>query len=94
MRVPHADSGAMGSYVAFYLAGLYPVPATQQYLLGSPWFPQISFHNPKLGTTTTIKANNFRGNPANGTGGTVFVKVRQMCDYRGGVDKNAGRCRA
>ncbi|OCH84461.1 glycoside hydrolase family 92 protein [Obba rivulosa] len=68
------DSGAMGSYVAFYLAGLYPVPATQQYLLGSPWFPQISFHNPTLGTTTTIKANGFRGNPVNGTGGNVFVK--------------------
>ena len=64
----------MGSYVAFYLAGLYPVPATRQFLLSSPYFPSISFHNPILNTTTTIVATNFEGNPANGTGGTVFVK--------------------
>ncbi len=68
------DSGAMGSYVAFYLAGLYPVPATRQYLLASPYFPSISFFNPVLNTTTTIVATNFAGNPANGTGGTVFVQ--------------------
>ncbi|KAI0081607.1 glycoside hydrolase family 92 protein [Panus rudis PR-1116 ss-1] len=68
------DSGAMGSYVAFYLAGMYPLPATRQFLLGSPYFPEISFFNPTLGKTTTIKAKGFRGNPADGTGGTVFVK--------------------
>ncbi|KAI0703902.1 glycoside hydrolase family 92 protein [Cerioporus squamosus] len=68
------DSGAMGSYVAFYLAGLYPVPATRQYLLASPYFPSISFFNPVFNTTTTIVATNFAGNPANGTGGTVFVQ--------------------
>ncbi|KAI0697371.1 glycoside hydrolase family 92 protein [Cytidiella melzeri] len=69
------DSGAMGSYVAFYLAGLYPVPATRQLLLSSPYFPEISFFNPTFGSTTTIRAKNFVGNPANGTGGTVFVKA-------------------
>ncbi|PIL28599.1 hypothetical protein GSI_08641 [Ganoderma sinense ZZ0214-1] len=68
------DSGAMGSYAAFYLAGLYPVPATRQYLLSSPYFPAISFFNPLFNTTTTIRATNFAGNPASGTGGTVFVK--------------------
>ena len=67
------DSGAMGSYAAFYLAGLYPVPATRQYLLASPYFPSISFFNPLFNTTTTIRAANFAGNPANGTGGKVFV---------------------
>ena len=36
----------MGSYVAFYLAGLYPLPATKQFLLSSPYFPSISFFNP------------------------------------------------
>ena len=64
----------MGSYVAFYLAGLYPLPATSQFLLGSPYFPQISFTNPTLGTTTTIIAKNFKGNPADGETGTIFVK--------------------
>ncbi|KAI0340428.1 glycoside hydrolase family 92 protein [Trametopsis cervina] len=68
------DSGAMGSYVAFYLAGLYPVPSTRQLLLSSPFFPQISFANPAFGHTTTIRAVNFKGNPKDGEGGTVFVK--------------------
>lgn len=72
---PYTDSGAMGSYVAFYLAGLYPLPATRQFLLSSPYFREISFQNPVLKTTTTIRANGFRGNPKNGTGGHVFVQV-------------------
>ncbi|KAF8153388.1 glycosyl hydrolase family 92-domain-containing protein [Crassisporium funariophilum] len=67
-------SGAMGSYAAFYLAGLYPLPATQQILLSSPYFPQISFFNPVFNTTTTIVSKNFSGNPPDGTGGNVFVK--------------------
>jgi hypothetical protein len=71
----HIDSGAMGSYAAFYLAGLYPVPATEQFLLSSPFFQQISFFNPLFKTTTVIKANNFIGNPENGVGGNVFVQV-------------------
>lgn len=65
----------MGSYVAFYLAGLYPLPATRQFLLSSPYFREISFQNPVLKTTTTIRANGVRGNPKNGTGGHVFVQV-------------------
>ena len=69
----------MGSYVAFYLAGMYPLPATRQFLLSSPYFPSISFTNPIFGNTTTIKVKNFSGNPGDGTGGNVFVKVRELC---------------
>ncbi|KXN83541.1 hypothetical protein AN958_01250 [Leucoagaricus sp. SymC.cos] len=68
------DSGAMGSFAAFFLAGLYPLPATEQFLLSSPFFRQISFLNPLFKTTTTIKVKNFTGNPANGVGGQVFVQ--------------------
>ncbi|KAJ7135659.1 glycoside hydrolase family 92 protein [Mycena epipterygia] len=68
------NDGAMGSYAFFYLAGMYPLPATKQFLLSSPYFPQISFFNPVYKSTTTIKSVNFSGNPANGTGGNVFVK--------------------
>ena len=64
----------MGSYAAFYLAGLYPLPATRQFLISSPYFPEISFRNPVLNTTTTIRSTNFKGNPKDGTGGQVFVK--------------------
>jgi putative alpha-1,2-mannosidase len=77
-----SDSGAMGSYVVFILAGLYPVPSTRQYLIVSPWFPQINFTNPLFGTTTSIVAKNFNGNPTGNlstTGSTaagknIFVK--------------------
>lgn len=68
--------GAMASFAAFYLAGLYPLPATTQYLLSSPFFPQISFFNPLFNTTTTIISKGFTGNPPDGTGGNVFVQVR------------------
>ncbi|KAI3612903.1 glycoside hydrolase family 92 protein, partial [Moniliophthora roreri] len=68
------DSGAMGSYVAFYLVGLYPLPGTTQFLLSSPYFKEVSFFIPVLNKTTIIKANGFVGNPEDGTGGTVFVK--------------------
>ncbi|KAI0040367.1 glycoside hydrolase family 92 protein [Auriscalpium vulgare] len=69
-----ARTGAMGSYAFFYLAGLYPLPATRQLLLSSPFFPSISFTNPVFNTTTTFQAKNFGGNPPGGTGGSVFVK--------------------
>jgi hypothetical protein len=68
----------MGSYAFFYLAGMYPLPATKQFLLSSPYFPKISFYNPLYKSTTTIKSINFTGNPANGTGGNVFVKVLDL----------------
>ncbi|KAF7966871.1 hypothetical protein HWV62_36683 [Athelia sp. TMB] len=68
------DSGAMASYAVFYLAGMYPLPATNQFLLSSPYFPQIEFYNPIFNSTTTIKVAGFPGNPTTGTGGTVFVK--------------------
>ncbi|KAK1229538.1 hypothetical protein PQX77_007364 [Marasmius sp. AFHP31] len=61
------DSGAMASYVFFYLSGLYPLPATRQFLLSSPYFPSISIRNPFLDRTVTIESNNFGS-------GRVYVK--------------------
>jgi hypothetical protein len=66
----------MGSYAAFYLAGMYPLPATRQLLLSSPFFPQISFYNPVFKKTTTVKTVNFEANRTDGTAGKVFVQVR------------------
>ncbi|KAH7911239.1 glycoside hydrolase family 92 protein [Hygrophoropsis aurantiaca] len=68
------NDGAMASYAVFFLAGMYPLPATRQFLLASPYFQQISFFNPLFNTTTTIKASGFAGNPKDGKGGNVFVK--------------------
>ncbi|KAH9835013.1 glycoside hydrolase family 92 protein [Rhodofomes roseus] len=67
------NDGAMGTWASFLLLGLYPVPATRQYLLSSPWFPKVSFYNPVFNSTTTIIANGFEGNPTNGTG-QIFVQ--------------------
>jgi putative alpha-1,2-mannosidase len=53
------DGGAMGSYVVFYLAGMYPLPATKQMLISSPYFESISFANPLTNSNTTIQSNNF-----------------------------------
>lgn len=68
------DSGAMGTWAVFLLMGMYPIPATRQYLLSSPWFPQMTFYNPIFNKTTTIIANGFVGNPANGTSGPIYVQ--------------------
>ncbi|KAI0296922.1 glycoside hydrolase family 92 protein [Multifurca ochricompacta] len=62
------DSGAMGSFAFFLLAGLYPVPATEQFLLSSPFFPSISFFNPLYNTKTTIRAKTFTAN-------AIFIKT-------------------
>ena len=72
---PVLDSGAMGSYVFFYMLGLYPLPATRQFLISSPYFKQVKIRNPFLDSTTTINALGFEGNPTNGTGGNIYVKV-------------------
>ena len=68
------DSGAMGSFVAFHLLGLYPLPATRQFLVSSPFFSSIRIRNPYLNTVTTINAHNFKGNPPSGRGGNIYVK--------------------
>ncbi|EPS96935.1 hypothetical protein FOMPIDRAFT_62080 [Fomitopsis schrenkii] len=65
--------GAMGTWATFLLLGLYPIPATRQYLLSSPWFPKVSFYNPVFNSTTTMIVHGFDGNPANGTG-QIFVQ--------------------
>ncbi|CUA70386.1 putative glycosidase Rv0584 [Rhizoctonia solani] len=62
------DSGAMASYAAFYLLGLYPLPATRQVLVSSPWFPSVNITNAFTNTTTTINAVHFE------TPGAVYVQ--------------------
>ncbi|KAL0564818.1 hypothetical protein V5O48_017217 [Marasmius crinis-equi] len=59
----------MASYAAFYLAGLYPLPATRQFLLSSPFFREITWFNPVFDSTTTVRSVGFTGE-----GGDVFVK--------------------
>jgi len=71
------DSGAMGSYVAFNLLGLYPLPATKQFLISSPFFPRITIHNPVYDSLVTIIAHNFDGH----NGKNIFVKRIKINGY-------------
>ncbi|KAH7126661.1 glycosyl hydrolase family 92-domain-containing protein [Dendryphion nanum] len=53
------DSGAMGSFVAMSMMGIFPVPGQSVYLLTPPFFPSISITSPLTGKTATIRSTNF-----------------------------------
>jgi putative alpha-1,2-mannosidase len=53
------DSGAMGSFVAFSMLGLFPNPGQNVYLITPPFFESISITSPLTGKTATIKNVNF-----------------------------------
>ncbi|KAL1718177.1 glycoside hydrolase family 92 protein [Schizophyllum commune] len=57
--VEGVDSGAMAALLTFHLLGLYPVPATKQLLLGSPFLSSYTINNDLLGTSTTVSVTNF-----------------------------------
>ncbi|THU85126.1 hypothetical protein K435DRAFT_764443 [Dendrothele bispora CBS 962.96] len=71
------DSGAMAALLTFHLLGLYPVSASNQLLIGSPFVSSFSLTNNFLGTTTKFTVNGFdeatvTGTPPNGS--RLFVK--------------------
>jgi putative alpha-1,2-mannosidase len=53
------DSGAMGSFVAFSMMGLFPNPGQNVYLITPPYFESVSITSPLTGKTATIKNINF-----------------------------------
>ncbi|KAF2083680.1 glycoside hydrolase family 92 protein [Saccharata proteae CBS 121410] len=53
------DSGAMGSFTAFAMLGLFPNPGQNVYLITAPFFPSISVTNPLTNNTATISTRNF-----------------------------------
>jgi predicted alpha-1,2-mannosidase len=52
------DSGAMSSWLAFHMMGLYPNAGQPYYLLNAPYFQQTTIHLSN-GKDFTIRANNF-----------------------------------
>ena len=56
----------------FHMLGLYPLPATREFLISSPFFRTVRIRNPLFGTTTTIRTHGFEGM------GNVYVKVRHF----------------
>ncbi|KAB8074024.1 glycosyl hydrolase family 92-domain-containing protein [Aspergillus leporis] len=53
------DSGAMGSFVAMTMIGLFPNPGQNVYLILAPFFESIRITSPLTGRTATIRAVNF-----------------------------------
>ncbi|KAJ8071448.1 hypothetical protein OCU04_001768 [Sclerotinia nivalis] len=53
------DSGAMGSFLAFSMMGLFPNPGQDVYLITPPFFESVSITSPLTNKTATIKNINF-----------------------------------
>ncbi|PHH86717.1 hypothetical protein CDD83_9851 [Cordyceps sp. RAO-2017] len=53
------DSGAMGSFVAFSMMGLFPNPGQNVYFIIPPFFGSVSITSPLTGKTATIRNLNF-----------------------------------
>jgi len=56
------DSGAMGSFLAFSMMGLFPNPGQNVYLIIPPFFESISFKSPLTGKTAVVRNINFDPN--------------------------------
>lgn len=53
------DSGAMGSFVAFSMMGLFPNPGQNVYLITPPYFEFVQIQSPVTGKTAKITNVNF-----------------------------------
>jgi putative alpha-1,2-mannosidase len=53
------DSGAMGSFVALVMMGIFPNPGQDVYFITPPFFESVSIVNGQTGKTATIKNINF-----------------------------------
>jgi putative alpha-1,2-mannosidase len=53
------DSGAMGSFLAWSMLGLFPNPGQNVYLITPPFFESVSIKSPVTGNTATITNVNF-----------------------------------
>lgn len=53
------DSGAMGSFTALTMMGLYPMSGQNVYLIIPPFFREVGIKNPQTGKTATIRCINF-----------------------------------
>lgn len=53
------DSGAMGSFVAMTMMGLFPVPGQNVYLITAPFFEAVQIQSPVTGKTATIRTTGF-----------------------------------
>lgn len=76
------DSGAMGSFVAMSMMGLFPNPGQSVYLITVPFFKSVSIKSPLTGKTATVQVTNWdKFNSLNntaGSGGTGFIQSASL----------------
>lgn len=53
------DSGAMGSFVAMTMMGLFPNPGQDVYLITAPFFESVNITNPESGQVARVRTVNF-----------------------------------
>ena len=53
------DSGAMGSFVAFAMMGLFPNPGQDVYLITPPFFEAVNVTSPATGRVARVRCVNF-----------------------------------
>ena len=53
------DSGAMGSFIALSMMGLFPNPGQNVYMITPPYFEEVNVTNRQTGNIATIRNNNF-----------------------------------
>jgi putative alpha-1,2-mannosidase len=53
------DTGAMASFSAFVMMGLFPNPGQNLYFLTAPMFPEVSITNQVSGKVATVRTINF-----------------------------------
>lgn len=55
------DSGAMGSFAALSMMGLWPMSGQNVYLINAPFFKEVNITNAFTGNTATVRNVNFDG---------------------------------
>lgn len=73
------DSGAMGSFTALAMIGLWPVAGQDVYLITPPYFKEVSIRNQQTGKMATIRCVNFDGD-VNGGGGyrNIYIQSAKL----------------
>lgn len=73
------DSGAMGSFAALSMMGIFPNPGQDVYFITPPFFEEVSIRNKLTGNVATIRCVNFDGGTGYpGSNGTEQAGYRNV----------------
>lgn len=72
------DSGAMGSFAALSMMGIFPNPGQDVYFITPPFFEEVSIYNKLTNKTATIRCVNFDGGTGFSDDGTQQQGYRNI----------------